>query len=194
MLYSRSRSPQPPKRSYLPFIIATIVLLLIVLGLFFYETNRLPFWHRTTKSVVTHTAANNDAKGEPTSTGPGDQPNGGQPSDIKDGDSGASETLIAPLSTSTFVSAHHNVKVADTLSSTCTTTPGATCEIVFTKDGASPQSLPAETTDAGGTAYWNSWRPQDHGLTPGTWTVTAVAKLNTQTLSTEDASKLEIVQ
>ena len=192
MVYKQLRSSQQAKRHYLPFIIAAAVLLLLVVGLFLYGTGRLPFWRRTATIPVTHSSGNDSTKGEPTSSSQNQSGNTQTSGDTKNNGTNTSGVLIAPLSTSTFVSAHYNVKVSANLSSTCTTTPGATCQISFTKDGES-HSLPAETTDAGGTAYWNNWQPQDYGLTPGSWTVTAIAKLGSQTMSTEDSLKLELV-
>lgn len=99
--------------------------------------------------------------------------------------------LIAP--TGNFVSAHKNVPLNATLSSVCNTSAGAKCKIVFTS-GETTKSLPEQTTDLGGSTFWNSWTPSSIGLTSGEWSVQAVATLNDQTKSTSDAMKLEVVQ
>lgn len=57
--------------------------------------------------------------------------------------------------------------------STCTTTPGAFCQILF-KSGGVTNQLPAQKTDANGSTVWD-WGIKAIGLTPGTWQVTAVA-------------------
>lgn len=188
MLYSRPRSQQPTKRSYLPFIIVAVVLLLIVLGLFFYGTDHLPFWQRTSQPAVIHTTANNNTKGEPPTKTQSDQTTTQSEDNAKNDTNPTAGALIEP--TGNFVSAHH-VQASTPVTSTCITTPGASCQINFTKDGVT-KSLPAETTDAGGNAYWNNWQPQYYGLATGTWTVTAVATLGTQTLSATDATPFEV--
>ena len=189
MVYKRSSSSRQPKRSYVPFVLAATVLLLVILGLFLYATHRLPFLSHNTKAPVTHSNAGTSTKGEQGPDGSSDQSGN---NDTKNNNNQSTGTLIAPTNGSNFVSAHHGIHPTDTLSSTCTTTPGATCEITFTKD-TEAHSLGSETTDAGGTAYWNGWHPSDYDLTEGNWTVTAVAKLGNQTLSTTDATQLEIV-
>jgi len=119
---------------------------------------------------------------------PGDNKNTGT-----DGNSTA--TLVAP--TGDFVSNHHpnlsGSPAPDTLNSVCTTTPGATCAISFTKDGVT-KSLPTETTDRGGSAYWNGWSLQSIGLTIGSWQVQASASLNGKTLGASDALQLVVSQ
>lgn len=76
------------------------------------------------------------------------------------------------------------------MQSVCNTTPGASCQISFTKDGTT-RTLPAQTTDSGGATYW-SWKLQDIGLTEGSWQVKATATLNGQTKEASDALNLEI--
>lgn len=102
------------------------------------------------------------------------------------------QTLLAPEGV--FVSNHHpnlsGSPAPSTLNSTCSTTPGATCKITFTM-GSVVKSLSAQTTDRGGSAYWN-WKLQDVGLTAGSWQVQAVAHLNGQTKTTTDALLLEV--
>jgi len=101
-------------------------------------------------------------------------------------------TTEQPLTpTGNFVSAHHNIPQNASLASSCVTSAGATCEIVFTKDGVT-KSLPTQKTDSGGGTYWQSWKPQDIGLTPGSWHITARATLGNQTSSADDAQTLDI--
>lgn len=76
------------------------------------------------------------------------------------------------------------------MQSSCVTTPGASCQIIFTK-GSTTKTLPAQKTDAGGGTYWN-WKLQDVGLTEGAWKVQAKATLGTQTETAEDAAPLEV--
>lgn len=100
--------------------------------------------------------------------------------------------LLTP--TGNFVSNHRpNISgqpAPNQLQSTCTTTPGAKCKIVFTK-GTSVIALPDETADQGGNVYW-SWSLQQYGLTRGSWHIQAVATLNNQTKTANDALNLEV--
>ena len=73
-------------------------------------------------------------------------------------------------------------------SSTCITTPGATCYIKLTK-GSETKLLETRTTDNSGTAYW-SW--DANSLSSGNWTVSAVASLNGETKSAQDAKLLVV--
>jgi hypothetical protein len=93
--------------------------------------------------------------------------------------------------TGNFVSAHKNVPKSASLSSVCNTTSGAECKIVFT-NGSTSKSLDPQTTDSNGSSFWNSWSPEDIGLTSGSWQVQAVATLNGQSKTSTDAMKLEI--
>lgn len=122
-----------------------------------------------------------------TSTQPGDQK-----SDT--GTSFSQLTLITP--SGDFVSNHHpnlsGSPAPNSLTSVCSTTPGGSCDIVFTKDGVT-KSLGRQTTDRGGSTYWD-WKLQDKGLTAGTWKVTAVATYNGKTASASDALDLVVAQ
>lgn len=106
--------------------------------------------------------------------------------------SGATGTLLAP--TGNFVSNHDpnlgGHPAPNTETSVCNTTPGATCQITFTK-GSTVKSLSAITADSGGAAYWN-WKLQTAGLTAGTWQIKAVAKLGGQTKTATDAMNLVV--
>jgi hypothetical protein len=102
--------------------------------------------------------------------------------------------LVAP--SGTFVSNHHpnlgGKPAPNQIQSVCTTTSGAKCAIVFTKDGVT-KSLPAQMTDSEGTTYW-TWKLQDIGLTAGTWHVEAKATLGTQTKTASDYMNLEVAE
>jgi hypothetical protein len=93
----------------------------------------------------------------------------------------SSEPLMAPWGTFANV---YNAKLNDQMQSTCNTTPGATCQLIFT-NGSLTQSLNAENTDSGGAVYW-SWTPSGVGLTPGTWHLTFKAVLGSQTKTTSN--------
>jgi len=120
-----------------------------------------------------------------------------EPGDEKSNSDTATSSTEPPLTPAgNFISNHHpnlsGSPAPNTISSVCTTSPGASCVISFTKDGAT-KSLEAQTTDRGGATYWN-WKLQDIGLTSGSWKVTATASLNDKKVSSEDAMNLEIAQ
>ena len=146
-------------------------------------------------------ASVNSSKGEAaTRTRPqsttSDSSSSSQPGDTKnnqDSSTTASE-LITP--SGDFVSNHHpNLSGSPspyTMTSVCTTTPGAKCTIQFVS-GDTTKSLQPQTTDRGGSAYWN-WKLQDIDMTAGTWKVKAVATLNGKTVSAYDALDLVVSQ
>jgi hypothetical protein len=183
-----------------PLFAVSLVAVIALVGLLFVSelTNVTHLFH--SEAPTKQVTASQDTKGElpksntstaknsPTQT-PNTQINTGQPSDNKSTSGGNTDTnLIEP--SGTFVSAH-NVPTSVSLASVCNTTPGATCKIDFTKDGVIKE-LPSETTDGGGSAYWNSWTPASLGLTSGNWQITAIAQLGTQTKTSVDALPLKV--
>ncbi len=94
----------------------------------------------------------------------------------------------------TFVSNHHpNLSgnpAPNQMSSTCTTTPGAECQIRFTK-GDIVKNLPVKTTSSNGTANWN-WKLQDINLSAGDWRVTAIASNGDKTVEASDPMQLSV--
>lgn len=96
----------------------------------------------------------------------------------------------------TFVSNHHphlsGTPTPNTVSSSCTTTPGVSCTIRFV-NGSTTKELPQQTTDASGNTSWN-WSLQQIGLTEGEWTVTAVASNGNKTATSKDAMNLVVEQ
>ncbi len=184
-----------------PLLILLIVVALGVLCVLLLElTGTTHFFHGSKQAPAVSTktgggASVNNPKGESgttsdTPTAPTD------PGDTKSNtNTDSSTTLLAP--SGNFVSNHRpNISgspAPNTLSSVCTTTPGATCTITFT-NGGTAKSLPEQTTDRAGSAYWNNWAVQDIGLTPGTWKIQAIAKLNSQTKSTADALDMVVAQ
>ncbi len=88
-----------------------------------------------------------------------------------------------------FVS-NHNPKSTDSEQSTCTTSPGASCTISFTKDGAI-KKLDHKTTDSDGTAYW-LWSLKDIGIREGTWQITVTSNLNGKDATANDTRDLVV--
>jgi len=113
----------------------------------------------------------------------------GQDKNPTNSSSNTTGTLVEP--TGNFVSNHRPSAAANqTLASSCTTTPGASCQIVFT-NGGTTISLPAQTTDVGGSTFWN-WKLSDYGIGQGTWAIRATATLNGQSVSAVDATNMVV--
>ncbi len=196
MVYPTANTkPKPPSRKPLLIGLGMLVILsLVVLGALYF-TNRLPFWQRTTAS---HTTGNSYTKGEPatpsTSTDQSntDKTNSESKTDEPDSNNTPPITgdLVAPWGT---YSNEQQASLSDNkeMVSTCNTTPGATCQVIFT-NGTLTKSLEVRNTDAGGAVYW-SWQPKNIGLTVGTWHETMKATLGTQTkTSSNDPLVLEV--
>lgn len=193
MVQGTSNGTRQKRKGKNKIVITALVLLFLAAGIItaLELTDRTFLFHERPPT----TSAGQYTKGEPAprpnldskdkdadnrQTQPGDNKNAGQGQ--------ISGTLQAP--SGTFVSAH-NVLLSSQLSSVCNTTPGATCKIQFTK-GDTVKSLAVTPVDRGGTAYWDAWKPQDIGLSSGTWQVEAVATASGQTKTARDALELVI--
>lgn len=109
----------------------------------------------------------------------------------------SSTTTNQPLSApfGSFVSNHYpNLSGSPAPSeeqSSCNTTPGAKCTITFTNDSGIVKTLPEQTTDSSGLAFW-SWDVNKAGFTEGTWHIKATASLNGQSASSKDSLDLKV--
>jgi hypothetical protein len=172
--------------------VAGLALLFVTANLVrshFSDSQQNPTASQYTKGEINNsTVSNTKGNNGPTSSTASDTGSSRQ----KDSPGTGSTTLVAP--TGNFVSNHHPSLSGDSApmleSSVCTSTPGAACKITFTKDGIT-KSLHEETTDSGGSVYWD-WKLQDLDLTTGPWKITAIVNLNGQTKSTTDAMSLEV--
>ncbi len=203
-----TRPQQRPGRSHKKIILISVVGVVVVAGVIatLELTNTTHFFHSkktdyTTAPNSSHRTANANTKGETNSDATSPSTNattnsGGQAT--KDTNTGATDTTNVELKapTGTFVSNHHpnlsGSPAPNQIQSVCNTTSGATCQIIFTKDGVT-KTLPTQATDKGGAAYW-TWKLQDIGLTAGSWKVQAKATLGTQTQTADDAATLEVAQ
>jgi len=77
------------------------------------------------------------------------------------------------------------------IQSVCNTTPGAQCLIEFTNPDGVVKTLSAQTTDNNGSAIWN-WDVKQAGFSAGSWKIKAIATLNGQTVTIDDALTLEV--
>lgn len=160
-------------------------ILLISLGVWFFTIR-----NDTTPVATTPTISN---KGE-TTTPPATTPDTPPPSEtIPKDDTPPPPTTNTPVKepSGTFVSSHHvSLSAPGAIQSTCNTTAGAKCSITFTKNGVT-KSLGEKQTDADGVAYW-TWTLQEKGISAGSWAITAIASLGTQTKTTNDPLSLEV--
>jgi hypothetical protein len=143
--------------------------------------------------TISISSANAETKGEPQANSSKATPDSSSLSteDPKAVSAAGSPTTPPLVPSGSFVSNHKaSLSSGQAQSSTCTTTPGATCQITFTKDGVT-KVLQLQTTDRGGTAYW-SWAPQSINLTTGSWKIEAIARLNGQVRTASDALNLEV--
>ncbi|SRR6266702_1936872 len=185
-----------------PYVLVWPVVLVLAIAAILYRTTGLFGNHPVAISGNAYTKGENattpaGVKSQVQSTSSGTSNASGtspQPGDTKgDVGSSTSATLIVP--SGNFVSNHHpnlsSSPAPNILNSVCATTPGASCVISFTKDGTT-RSLPAQTTDRGGSTYWNGWSLQSIGLTSGSWQIQATATLNGKSLHTTDALALVV--
>lgn len=185
------------------FVLAALAIISVVL-VALELTHKINLVSRPTKesSRVTspgdsQSTANSD-KGEQSGVTPETPQPSPTPNPENDKKDGVEPSPSAPLRTptGTFVSNHRpNISghpAPKTVQSVCTTTPGATCQIVFTKGGVT-KTLPSQQTDKEGSAYW-TWAVDDPsiGLGEGSWNVTAKATLGDQVKSAADPVLLEV--
>lgn len=167
-------------------------------------TNTTHLFHKANTTLVTTpnvpSRTNTDTKGDAPNNNANKnaQSPTSEPSQVTKDKNSEPTDSNTPLKTptGTFVSNHHpnlsGSPAPNQIQSVCVTTSGAQCQILFTKDGVT-KSLPAQTTDRGGAAYW-TWKLQDIGLTVGSWKVQAKATLGSQTQTADDAAALEVSQ
>jgi len=191
--YRRKTVKRPRSRKPVIGLVVVGVLLLATAGALLFR-----HYHKSQDSTTGQTSSSTKTTKESTTNAGvlGKQETSNTPNSVpaKTPETGsASSSLKAPFGT--FVSNHRPSLKGEWRSneenSVCNTSPGATCEITFTKDGVT-KSLGQKTVDANGAAYWNSWTIQDINLSEGTWTITAIAANNGKTARTNDQVLLEV--
>ena len=177
---------------YAALLVPALILLLLITEL----TGRTHLFHKAqVPPVIPVINSSSDNRAQPSSSS--SQPTGASTKDrnepSKDA-AGPSQSLPLYAPFGDFVS-NHNPNLGGSPapsqeSSVCNTTPGASCYISLEK-GSIRTQLPPRKADAKGTAYW-TWDIKKAGLTPGNWTVTAVATQGGQSKSTKDPQLLNI--
>ena len=180
----KSRTKNSPSRKRTRFnrrwlVVALLLLIVVVVALALTGNNK----PATNNTAASNSSNYNGEKQQSTGSASG--------SNSKTDSAGVASGQAPREPYGNFVSSH-SVGFNDTESSTCLTSAGAVCQITFSKDGVS-KSLNQETADASGAAYW-TWKPQDLGLTAGSWQIKATASLNNQNSSATDSRNLVVGQ
>jgi hypothetical protein len=190
------RNKKNNKKSGTLALIVIVVLLAIGGGSFAYihhnDRTTAVTASAYTKGVVSNSARPNQAKSSQsapsTATGSVDG------STTTGSQTVSAAALTAP--SGDFVSDHHpnlsGSPAPNSMTSVCSTTPGATCQISFMQ-GNTIVSLSKKVADAGGGAYWK-YTLQSIGLTSGSWTIIATATLDGQIKSASDVMDLVVSQ
>jgi hypothetical protein len=163
-----------------------MVVLLVMIAVTLAICFRLP----KSKTTVTTPQTNNSNSNN----------NSGATSSSKDGSQTTPAVINSDVTpsepTGTFISNHHpNISgnpAPNTESSTCTTTPGANCQIRFT-NGNITKSLDTKKTDSDGNASWD-WSLNNIGLTAGEWSITAIATNGDKAATATDSMPLNVGQ
>jgi hypothetical protein len=170
--------------------LAGLIIVVAVLEL----TNTTHIFHKAhIPAVIPSHSSSNGASSTAASSNPAvSNSDNGSPAPATDSDT-TDHNLVAP--TGNFVSNHFPGQNGSptTESSTCNTSPGASCYIKFTNtDSGQTTQLATQTTDARGSTSWYWDAAKDAHLTSGQWKITAVATLGSQIKSSDDALKLII--
>lgn len=197
MRYSQRKPVQKPfwRRPVGLVAIGVVSLALIITVLELTNVTHLFHEQKATSSTIPATSNNNSANPSPSSDSNGATPSPAPtptPPPETPKSSGTVATLLEP--SGTFVSNHQPNLDGDPRpaqeQSTCTTTPGASCSIIFTQ-GDITKTLEAKTADANGNVIWN-WDIKSAGFSTGAWKIKAVATLNGQSKSASDAQDLVV--
>lgn len=201
MLKRYSAKPKSRKRSIkkLPTILIFLLAIIVVLAIL-EVAGVIHLRHKNGSAGVpgyVRTGISNNSSGSsaassstPTSSpGSNSQPAGNSTKTTAPAGGASDNTnLLAPYGQ--FIN-FHNATLDTKEVSVCSTSPGATCTILFKYNGKTI-SLGAKTTDGSGSAYWGDWTPGQLGLTKGSWTIEAVASLGSQSKQTTDNKQLII--
>jgi hypothetical protein len=126
---------------------------------------------------------------------PTDSPSGKSPNTNNTPSTNNSKATVDAVAPSGSFVSNHRPNLSGSPSpnleeSVCITTPGAQCQIVFTKDGIT-KKLPIQTVGSNSTTIWG-WTLSQIGLTAGKWQVIANASSDSQSKSTIDSLPLEV--
>jgi hypothetical protein len=184
------------KRVILGTICAVVIIGVVVFALVAHDRNKktaviIPSTNSTNyaspKNNSKKTSSSNSSPAQTTTSSGTGQDKSAEPSTPS-----SNAQLIAP--SGVFVSNHKpslsGSSVYQQEQSVCNTTPGATCYIEFTQ-GTTTKRLVTQTVNSQGATYW-TWDINQAGLSQGSWAISAIATLNTQTMSAQDSTMLEV--
>ena len=188
----KNKSRMSKRNRLLGAAIGLIILVLLVLELtntthIFHKQSVPPVIpaHTNSGSPINSSSSNSATSGDSSSGAASD--NTPLPADTSD------HTLVTPVGN--FVSNHFPGQngAPTTEASVCNTSPGATCYIKFTNTSTNQTTqLASQVANAQGQTSWYWDVSNDAHLTSGKWKVTAVATLNGQTKTADDALNLTI--
>ena len=199
--------PATNKKLLKATLIALFFFVLLYIGYRLYYQKHTPI-SNTPKSSQSPTVIGNNEKNAPKSAentaSPNNAPTNTASPSNSNTPSSTSIKLVAPFGQ--FVSNFGPISYSATNGSNqeeseCQTTIGATCYVSFSNGSITqtlkPLIVQAVQDSPNGVASW-SWTPPqvgvNGGLTPGKWTVTAVASLNGQQTTTTSSMELYINQ
>lgn len=188
----RKRSFFHRKRAYI--IIASLVAVLLVL-LILELTNTTHLLHKEGAvsgpiPVSSSSSSENQTQSSPDKTNTTGQATSSNPNPEKTASPPSSGTDLQTPSGSLVSNHQPSLKDLPAEESLCTSTPGATCKIEFTKDGVT-KTLQAMKIGSSGVVIWN-WDIKTAGFEEGSWKITAIATLNGSSKTTTDIQPLEV--
>lgn len=166
-----------------PLYIALLLVLVLVLAAIWYHYRPV---NKKVATIPSNTSVGSPAS-EPKQNNDSSQPSA---SNSSSNPTPTQEALVTPWGN--FVSNHRPGQngAPNTETSTCNTTPGATCYIKFVS-GSRTRYLDKKIANANGAIIWN-WDVKSAGFSSGSWQVSAVASLNNQTKTADDSQPLVV--
>lgn len=204
-MYSKSKPVRTSRfkrlRRPVPIAIGVVLLLVIIVGIL-ELTNTTYFFHD--KEAISSTIPADSPDSTPSSDDSTDSA-----SDTP-APSAASPTTSANTSktpgttpnsgppqtpTGNFVSNHqpslgNKDGGSSALESLCVTSPGATCKIIFTRNGVT-KTLEEKSVGSDGFVLW-TWDVNQAGFVEGSWEITAISTLNGVTSTSKDPLNMEV--
>lgn len=188
----------PKKGNYKRILIVLFCVLLLGVGVVtaLELSNRINLFNKgipenSTQSEFTKGETSPEPGSNNSGSDTGEDENAPQPSKNEGSPEPASGSVAPTAPEGNFVNTHTvSLRSSARMTSTCNTTPGATCSISFKKDGIT-KTLQAKEVDSGGAAYWN-WTLSELGLTEGEWTIVAEARNGSSSVTSLDALNLKV--
>ncbi len=189
--YARNTATKPKKSWRSKALLWTVVALVMFGG-----SAGAWVWHKHrqhTAAVTANTshinATQKNGKSTSSSTQQSSQPSATQTNKNPTPSDTDNQSLESPGTYSSFASSHS--VTSGTLENTvCITTPGASCTVEF-KQGDVVKSLPAQSTDSTGSAYFY-WTPGKVKLSPGNWSIILKVTLNGASKTAQDNITLQV--